>query len=287
MIIDFHVHLFPEAVCTDRECHFVGEPEFESLYGSPAARLVSEGGLLAAMDEQGVNRAVVFGFPWRSSERFQRHNDFILEAVARHPERLIGFGCFDPASPQAAREAERCLDAGLAGIGELAFYGSGLDAEALARLAPVMDLCRGRNRPVLLHTNEPIGHAYPGKSPLTLAQIYALAVRFPQNEIVLAHWGGGLFFYGLLKKEVRERFRRLFFDTAASPFLYEPAVYRIAVQTVGVERILFGSDFPLIPPARYFREMESCGLSAAERESICGGNAARLLGLDEFPGGDA
>ncbi len=287
MIIDFHVHLFPESICADRQCHFAEEPEFELLYGRPAARLVSEDGLLAAMDEQGVDRAVVFGFPWRSPERFRRHNDAILEAVSRHPKRLIGFGCFDPASPQAAREAERCLDAGLAGIGELAFYGSGLDAAALARLAPVMDLCRERSRIVLLHTNEPIGHAYPGKTPLSLAQIYALAGRFPQNEIVLAHWGGGLFFYGLLKKEVRERFRRLSFDTAASPFLYESAVYRIAVQSVGVERILFGSDFPLIPPARYFREMESSGLSAAEREAICGGNAARLLGLEEFPGGDA
>lgn len=284
MIIDFHVHLFPESVCRERECHFAGEPEFELLYGQPAARLVSEAELLAAMDEQGVDRAVVFGFPWRSPERFRRHNDRILEAVARNPGRLIGFGCFDPASPEAAREAERCLDAGLSGIGELAFYGSGLDEEALARLTPVMDLCRARSRPVLLHTNEPIGHPYPGKSPLTLAQIYALAGRFPENEIVLAHWGGGLFFFGLLKKEVRERFRRLAFDTAASPFLYEPAVYRIAVQTAGVERILFGSDFPLIPPARYFREMESCGLSAAERELICGGNAARLLGLADFPG---
>ncbi|MEJ5360305.1 MAG: amidohydrolase family protein [Desulfobacterales bacterium] len=284
MIIDFHVHLFPETVCVDRQCHFEGEPEFELLYGRPAARLVSEAELLAAMDEQGVDRAVVFGFPWRNPERFRRHNDCILEAVARKPGRLIGFGCFDPASPEAAREAERCLDAGLSGIGELAFYGSGLDAEALARLAPVMELCRARGRPVLLHTNEPIGHAYPGKTPLTLAQIYGLAGRFPQNEIVLAHWGGGLFFYGLLKKEVRERFRNLHFDTAASPFLYEPAVYRIAVQTAGVERILFGSDFPLIPPARYFREMEACGLSPAERDLICGGNAARLLGLRDIPG---
>ncbi len=279
MIIDFHVHLFPASVCADRQCHFEEEPEFALLYGQPAARLIGEAELLAALDEEGVDRAVVFGFPWRAAERFRRHNDTILEAVARHPRRLIGFGCFDPASPAAAREAERCLDAGLCGIGELAFYGSGLDGEALARLSPVMDLCRERRRPVLLHTNEPIGHAYPGKSPLTLAQIYGLVLRFPQNEIVLAHWGGGLFFYGLLKKEVRDRFRNLYFDTAASPFLYEPAVYRIAAETAGAERILFGSDFPLIRPRRYFREMEQSGLPATERGLICGANAARLLGL--------
>jgi len=284
MIVDFHVHLFPASVCADRECHFADEPEFALLYGNPAARLVSEAELLAALDEEGVDRAVVFGFPWRDPERFRRHNDCIREAVSRHPRRLIGFGCFDPASPAAAREAERCLEAGLAGIGELAFYGSGMDAEALARLAPVMDLCRERGRPVLLHANEPIGHAYPGKTPLTLAQLYGLVARFPQNEIVLAHWGGGLFFYGLLKREVRERFRNLYFDTAASPYLYEPAVYRIAAQIVGPGRILFGSDFPLLRPRRYFRDMEEGGLPAAERALICGENAARLLGLDTAGG---
>jgi predicted TIM-barrel fold metal-dependent hydrolase len=142
-----------------------------------------------------------------------------------------------------------------------------------------MDICRDRGRPVLIHTNEPVGHAYPGKTPNTLAQIYHMVKRFPANTIVLAHWGGGLFFFNLLKKEVKERLRNVYFDTAASPYLYNPAVYSIAIQTIGAEKVLFGSDFPLLPPGRYFREMEQAGLSSRERELICGLNAARLLNL--------
>jgi len=279
MIIDFHTHLFPESICSGRECYCESEPAFELLYHSPTSRLVSAPELLAAMDANGVDQSVVFGFPWQNPELFKLHNDYIMEVVQRHPGRLIGFGCFDPSSGEAPREAERCLAGGLAGIGELAFYRSGIDEDALDRLAPVMGICRDRGRPVLIHTNEPVGHAYPGKTPNTLAQIYRMVKRFPANRIVLAHWGGGLFFFNLLKKEVKEQLRNVYFDTAASPFLYDPEIYRIAIQLVGAEKILFGSDYPLLAPVRYFKELEAANLTDAEREQICGLNAARLLKL--------
>lgn len=279
MIIDFHTHLFPESICSGRQACCESEPAFDMLYRSPKSRLVSAPELLAAMDENGVDQSVVFGFPWHSVELFRRHNDFIMNTVQRHPDRLIGFGCFDPGNREAAREAERCLDGGLAGVGELAFYRSGIDDERLAQLAPIMDICRERGRPVMIHTNEPVGHDYPGKTPNTLSQIYRMVERFAANTIVLAHWGGGLFFFRLLKKGVKDSLRNVYFDTAASPFLYDEAIYRIAIQLAGVDKILFGSDFPLIPPARYFREIEASGLSAAERRQICGLNARRLLRL--------
>ncbi|HSO20645.1 MAG TPA: amidohydrolase family protein, partial [Desulfosarcina sp.] len=215
----------------------------------------------------------------RSAERFQRQNDYIMEAVAAHPERLIGMACFDADHPQAAEETRRCLEGGLTGVGELAFYEAGITADKLDRLEPVMALCREKDVPVLIHTNEPVGHVYPGKSPNTLSQIYALVRRFPDNRLILAHWGGGLFFYALLKKEVREALRNVYFDTAASPFLYDAAVWETAARIVGADRILFGTDYPLLRPARYFKEIDAGHLSAADRDLIKGGNAAALLGL--------
>jgi predicted TIM-barrel fold metal-dependent hydrolase len=279
MIIDFHTHIFPAEVRCDRKRYFPAEPAFQMLYESAKAKLVGAEQLVRSMDENGVDRTVVFGFPWLSAELFERHNDYIAAAVQKHPQRLIGFGCFDPMHPQAPREAERCLDAGLAGIGELAFYRSGIDEDALARLAPVMAVCERRRRPVLIHTNEPVGHPYPGKTPNTLAQIYALAARFPLNTVVLAHWGGGLFLFHLLKKQAKDALRHVYFDTAASPFLYDPEVYRVAIQAAGVEKILFGSDYPLLEPLRYFKELDTLRLPAEARERICGLNAAGLLAL--------
>ena len=277
-IVDVHTHIFPPPVCSDRAQYFTGEPAFELLYRSNKSKMVGAQALIAAMDENGVDVSVVFGFPWRKAETYKRHNDYILEATQRFPGRLVGLGCFDPFCAQAPAEAERCLQAGMTGIGELAFYQSGIDDSCLERLAPIMALCRSEHHPVLIHTNEPVGHAYPGKSPNTLNQIYQLVKRFSENRIVLAHWGGGMFFYNLLKKEVPQALHNVYFDTAASPYLYEPSIYRHAMAIAGPEKILFGSDFPLLPPTRYFKELDAAGLTANEIHRICGTNALCLFG---------
>jgi predicted TIM-barrel fold metal-dependent hydrolase len=130
---------------------------------------------------------------------------------------------------------------------------------------------------VLIHTNEPVGHAYHGKTPITLAQIYRLIKQFSETKIVLAHWGGGLFFYSLMKRDVKETLTNVFFDTAASPFLYDPEIYQLAVRLLGDDKILFGSDHPLLSPARYFDEIRKTGLAKSQIDKICGGNAMRLL----------
>ena len=279
MIVDAHVHLFSPRVRENRSNYFPDEPAFRLLYDSPKSRLEGAAETLEMMDAEGVDRAVVFGFPWRDAETFQRENDFILDAVARHPDRFTGLACFDPLHPSAPREAERCLAAGMAGVGELAFYEDGITDAGREAMEAAMALCRERDAPVMLHTNEPVGHAYPGKSPNTLAQIYGVAKAFPENKIIFAHWGGGIFFYRLLKREVREVLANVYFDTAASPFLYTPDIYPAAAALAGADRILLGTDFPLLKPGRYFRDMAESGISEADRAAICGGNAARLFGL--------
>ncbi len=280
MIIDIHTHLFPEKIRKNREAYFSDEPAFQKLYQSPKSKLIGAREMLASMDAGQVDKSVIFGFPWKDEGLFKRHNDYISEVVGRYPDRFIGLGCFDPFSDRSAEETQRCLqEGGLSGIGELAFYQSGIENDSLARLKPVMDICRDWNLPVLIHTNEPVGHQYPGKTPNTLAQIYQLVDAFPQNNIVLAHWGGGLFFFSLLKKEVKQRLKRVYFDTAASPYLYDLSVYRLAIELVGAGKILFGSDFPLLPPATYFEEMKAAGLSDEEMGQICGLNAAKLFNV--------
>jgi len=82
-----------------------------------------------------------------------------------------------------------------------------------------------------------------------------------------------------LKKAVKESLKNVYFDTAASPSLYQPEIYRHAMEIAGLDKILFGSDFPLLKPARYFKELEKIELSKDQIESICGGNAAKLFKL--------
>lgn len=280
MIIDSHTHLFPGPVKKDRSLFFGGEPEFALLYDSPKAKICSAEELIQAMDLHGVDAAIVSGFPWRNPEYAKKNNDIVIEAVHTHPGRIYGLACFDAAWNGAAREACRCIDAGLSGAGELAFYLSGIDKKALEQLAPVMEvLLEKGNLPCMIHTNEPIGHSYPGKTPITLEQIDSLAKAFPNNRIILAHWGGGIFFYQVMKKQMKERLKNIWYDTAASVFLYDPKVYDIAACSGIIDKVLFGTDFPLVTPGRCMADLDRSGLSEKEKKGVLGENARALYRL--------
>jgi len=281
MIIDIHTHIFPSLFRENRDRFFSEEPNFKRLYQSPNSKLVGREELIRNMDGEGVQKSVVFGFPWEKTDHFRRHNDYILDSVQRYRDRLIGFCCFSPQSPRAAEEVTRCLDAGLSGVGELAVYDSDFASKDLPALEEIMQACLHFDVPLLLHTNEPVGHVYPGKTPMTLSALYTFIKQYPSNRIILAHWGGGLFFYGLMKKEVRQALENVWFDTAASPYLYVPDIYRVAGEIVGFEKILFGSDYPLLSPKRYMEEIASVGLPKEAIEKITGKNAARLLNVSE------
>lgn len=277
MVIDFHTHIFPPEVSARREDFFDHEPAFKLLYSVTGSRLSGAEELIENMDKEGVDRSVVFGFPWHSQDYFRRNNDYIMDAVERYKDRLIGFCSLFPMAEGAEEELERCLKSGLSGIGELAFYTSTIADDTLKAFTPVAEMARRFDVPVLLHTNEPVGHYYPGKTKMTLKEMSDFLRYFPDNKIVLAHWGGGLFFYYLMKRDMKELLKHTWFDTAASPNLYDRDIYSVASTIIGPDRILFGSDFPLLSPRRYFKEMEEAGLSRNAIRKICGENAALLL----------
>jgi hypothetical protein len=274
MIVDAHTHVFPPEVIARREEFLADEPAFAAIYADPAAPLVDAEGLVRAMDAEGVDVSWALGFPWQQEAHARLHNEYLAEAARQHPERLRALGCVHPPAGWAAAEAERCLAAGMHGLGEIAFYAGDLDVESLAR---VCGLCAEARRPLVLHTNEPVGHAYPGKAPMTLASLYALVKAHPRLRLVLAHLAGGLFFYALLKKEVGEVLANVWLDTAAGPFLYRPRAYALAVELLGADKVLLGSDHPLLPVSRYRRELDQAGLAPAELAAVLGGAAARLI----------
>jgi predicted TIM-barrel fold metal-dependent hydrolase len=279
LIIDIHTHIFPPEICRDRKSYFPGEPAFELLYrDEKKGPLSTAGGLIKAMNRDGIQASVTFGFPWRKEELIQRSNDYVLEAMARYPERLLGFACLNPELPQAAFEGERCLRAGMKGLGELALYSSLAGGSWFDRMFPLVKLATDWNVPVLLHINEPVGHQYPGKGRQPFWELYELIKTFPTTRFILAHWGGGLWWYQLMKREVKEVLANTYFDTAASPFLYRPEIYEFAVKLIGTGKILYGSDYPLLGLDRYLKEMDQAGLLSRQQEAILGGNSQRVLG---------
>jgi len=274
--VDVHTHIFPPEIIAERDCFFKNEPGFSSIYANFSAHMVDGSGLVQAMDKGGIDISWVLGFPWIGIENARRHNNYLVQAVADSKGRLRGLACVHPQMKWSLSEAERSFSLGLSGLGELAFYGSDL---MLDSLTPLCCLCAEANKPLLLHTNEPVGHYYSGKTPMTLNALYTLIKMHPMTKLVLAHMAGGLFFYSLLKKEIASFLTNVWLDSAAVPFLYKPQIYRFATDLLGVDKILLGTDYPLLNVERYCRELvlPEVSLSSDDLKMIMGGTAKTII----------
>jgi hypothetical protein len=81
--------------------------------------------------------------------------------------------------------------------------------------------------------------------------------------------------------EVASALANTFFDTAATPFLYQPTIFRHVAEIAGANKILFGSDYPLMSPRRVIAQIESLGLPQETETMILEDNARRLLEWSE------
>ncbi|MBI3930626.1 MAG: amidohydrolase [Chloroflexi bacterium] len=279
MIIDFHTHVFPPRIKQNRAKYIDSDSSFASLYSLSDSKLATADELIAGMDKDGIDISVILNIGWTTHELCVETNDYILESIARYPQRLVGFGTVQPRSLEAALgEIERCAQGGIRGIGEMRPDTQLLDLRDEAVMRPFIEAITGHNLILLTHATEPVGHEYAGKGAITPDRLYPLITSYPDLTIVCAHWGGGLPFYALMP-EVKKAMSNVFFDTAASPFLYTPRVYEQVIQLVGADKVLFGSDYPLLAQSRLLKEIKSLDLAEETERLILAGNARRLLGI--------
>ena len=280
MVIDFHTHVFPPQIKKNRSKYIDSDPCFAILYSEKSTKLTTADELIDNMDKEGIDISVIVNIGWVTHELCVETNDYILESVARYPKRLIGFCAVQPNSYDAAiAEIERCAQGGIRGVGEIRpdmqFFDLGDDV----LMEPFVEVLQKHKLILLTHTSEPVGHDYPGKGAVTPDMLYPFITSFPDLTIVCAHWGGGLPFYALMP-EVKQAMNNVFFDTAASPYLYSPQIYNQVIQLVGGDKILFGSDYPLLAQSRYLKEINSLDLPDETRNLILSGNARRLLSIE-------
>jgi hypothetical protein len=279
MTIDFHTHVFPPRIKKDRSKYIELDPCFALLYSEPKAKIATADELIASMDETEISISVIANIGWTTHELCVETNDYIMESVARYPKRLIGFCAVQPQSPEGAvAEIDRCARAGIKGVGEMRADIQLLDLSDELMMAPLVEALRKFRLILLTHASEPVGHGYPGKGNITPEVLYPFIINFPDLTIVCAHWGGGLPFYSLMP-EVKKAMANVYFDTAASPLLYTPEVYNQAIRLVGADKILFGSDYPLLAPGRLLKEIKALNLPEEIESLILSGNARRLLGI--------
>jgi predicted TIM-barrel fold metal-dependent hydrolase len=282
VIVDFHTHITSPQILARRDECLVRDAWFRELYVDPNARLCSADELVVEMDRSAVDRAVVCGFGWSDMEFCRIENDYVVESVARYPDRLIGLVIVNPLTgAEAVREIERCAAAGLRGVGELMPDGQGYRLDDEKVMAPIVEAAVAHDMLILTHCSEPVGHLYAGKGATTPDQIVRFARTFPQATLICAHWGGGTFFYELMP-EVARVMGRVYYDTAASLYLYDDGIFGLAARCAP-NKVLFASDYPLIPPRRFIRRMRAVDMPPGSLDQMLGGNACRLLKLDDYP----
>ncbi len=281
VIVDFHTHIFPPWLRERRNEYIKVDPCFSLLYSQPKAKIATAEELIASMDEAGINLSVVLNAGWVSHELCVKTNDYILDSISRYPKRLVGFCAIQPRAGDAAiAEIERCAKVGAKGIGELRSDVQGFDLADKTTMAPVVDAALKHDLIFLTHSSEPVGHEYFGKGSITPDILYSFITAFPNLKTVCAHWGGGLPFYALMP-EVARALANVLFDTAATVFLYKPEIFGQVSRIIGSDRILFGTDYPLMHQNRVIAQVQAAQLPAKDKAKILGDNARKLLYCDE------
>ena len=279
LIVDSHTHILPGEFRSQRERWLAADRTFSDLFNDTAALTASSKDLITEMDKAGVDISVTLGYGWTDQDAAHLSNDYLIATSAEYPGRIVPYCSVDPSWGEAAlKEVDRCLSSGARGIGELHADTQGWSPEHVEGLQGIMGLASEAAVPVLVHASEPVGHSYPGKGVTTPNRLLNLAAAFPDVAFIFAHFGGGLPFYALMP-EVAETLSNVYFDSAATPFLYRPDVYAISAAGVGRDRILFGSDFPLIRQDRAIRGVRGSGLNDIDIDLALGGNVMDLLGL--------
>jgi predicted TIM-barrel fold metal-dependent hydrolase len=281
IIEDCHVHLYPPELNSAPAAWAAaqGEPHWARLCtrrrrdGRPVQGFPSVDDLLRELDAAGVARAVLLGWYWEKPDTCAWQNRFLAACARAHPDRLTAFATVQPAAGEVVcrSELERARDEGCRGLGELSPHSQGVDVDDPG-LSRVLETAAAWGWPVNLHVTDPASRPYPGRVETPLPDFLALARRHPRTKFILAHWGGLL---PLSPRAAGGLPDNLWFDTAASPLLYEAEIWQRAGTAVPHGRLLFGSDHPL---ALYPREPDGGGLVRFVAEARAGGADAAVLG---------
>ncbi len=291
IIIDSHTHRYPEEVFSNptdwaknhKETHWgllTAPPNKPSIQGwADKKKMIDD------MHVAGVDKAVLLGWYWQNQATCDLQNQWHLNWIKEDPDRFIAFAAVQPLEGDKAFDAvQKAIDDGCRGIGEMHPAAQAYPMNHPTWLK-ILDWAQNNNIPVNLHVTEPVGSSYEGKVITPLAHIQWLIQQFPHLKIILAHWGGGLPFYEL-NKVFRENFKNVYYDTSASPLLYDPKIYKSVYDIVGSDKILFGSDYPLrlYPKTEQeptfisiLDEVKNSGLQSDDLSKILGKNAQKLF----------
>lgn len=265
MIIDFHVHTFPDRVAPKA----VGKLAMISGIVPFTDGTVAD--TLAKMDKNGIDKSVCLNIATRPGQE-RTINDTAAMLYETSGGRLVGFGSVHPDSPDAVEELARCKALGLRGIKLHPDYQEFIVDEP--RLWPIYEALQELDLFVTFHAGwDCYSPDHIHCAPENAARV---AKAFPRLRMCLAHFGGMRMWDDV--DNYLAGLENVYFDTAmASTMGLSLALARRIISRHDTDHIMLGSDCPWEDPAVSAAWVKGLGLGDALTEKILGGNAASLI----------
>jgi predicted TIM-barrel fold metal-dependent hydrolase len=278
--LDIHTHANVSGRDAPDPCSVILDEAMAKYFKSKKPPTIPE---VADYYRQRKMAAVIFTVDSESEMGFTRiANEEVAEVAAENNDVLIPFASIDPAKGKmGVREARRLIeDYGVRGF---KFHPSSQGFYPNDRKAyPLYEVIAGAKLPALFHTGQTgVGAGVPGGLGIRLKYsnpmyVDDVAVDFPDMPIILAHpsfpWQDEALSVATHKPTV-------YIDLSGwSPKYFPPSLVQYA-NTLLKDRVLFGSDYPVITPDRWIADFEKLPIKPEVRPLIMKENAARLLGL--------
>ena len=258
-IVDVHAHAFDEKIAAK------ATENLHKYYGiEPAAdgRLIH---LVDSAKENNIDKLVLCATATKPTQ-VEMINDYVSKLVGEH---IIGLGTLHPDYDNIDAEIDRIINLGLSGLKfHPIFQGFKIDEDKAMKMFEAI----GSKLPVLIHLGDKNSDA---SSPKRLARVMD---AFPEITFIGAHLGG----YSEWEQAKEYLFgRNLYFDTSSSMRFMKPKFAREIILAHGVDKILFGTDYPLSNHKYEMECLEKLGLTDEEYEQIYWKNAYKLFGIKE------
>ena len=274
MIIDCHTHAFPDKIAEKAVAWLMDYYKIQIANGGRFADL------LQAAEQARVDALILLAAATRP-EQVQPANDWMLALAASTAEELrsscqvqqvptiFPFGAYHPEHADWLGEIRRLRDAGIKGIKlHPEFQGIDLGRADLKDFFAEIE----RDFILMIHIGDRNVSEYNFSTPKKVA---AILDNFPKLRIIAAHMGGFNFWTQALESLAG---RDVYLDTSSAMPFMPPDLFRKLVSKHGVERILFGSDYPVDTPRRALGILNRINwLSDSDKAKICGQNCAELL----------
>lgn len=257
MIIDAHVHIYPEKIADKAVNSVKNFYNMHIEYDGRVSTLLREG------KAAGVEKFIVQSVA-TVPEQVKSINNFIAQSVSENPE-LIGFGTIHPDFPDISGEIDRIISLGLKGIKlHSDFQRFGIDDE---HAFPIYEAAEGR-LPILFHMGDKRSDL---SAPERLLKVIG---KFPKLTIIGAHFAG----WSMWDRAERVLSGTgIYTDCSSSLYALSPERAAEIIRKFGADKVLWGTDYPMWNYSEEIRRFNRLPLSETERGMIFSENAMKLL----------